>query len=268
MSNTSSSQSVTPVGGTQSGSPSSQGGGLHYLRKCHRVAILIDGEWFRKELESCFLPTSTRKAIAAAKRNGTNPPTNPIPNGITAEILYRNSLKVLHPREEECFRIFYYDALPFLGKVANPIDQSETDYAASAVATARKRFFLELSEMELVAVRNGDCRARGWKIKDSILRQRIQSGQNTITLNATDISHTFEQKGVDMRIGMDVATLSLKRIVDRIIILSGDTDLIPAMKLARREGLQVGIGYVAKAKPHATLVEDSDFVRRVQPTLK
>ena len=33
-----------------------------------------------------------------------------------------------------------------------------------------------------------------------------------------------------MRIGMEAATLSLKRIVDRIIILSGDTDLIPALE--------------------------------------
>lgn len=39
--------------------------------------------------------------------------------------------------------------------------------------------------------------------------------------------------------GIDVATLSLKRIVDRIILISGDTDMILAMKLARREGVQV-----------------------------
>jgi uncharacterized LabA/DUF88 family protein len=78
-------------------------------------------------------------------------------------------------------------------------------------------------------------------------------------------SANFEQKGVDMRIGIDVATLSLKKVVDRIILFSGDTDMIPAMKLARREGLQV---FVVKLDPWPlkhNLIEDSDGVRVLTP---
>jgi uncharacterized LabA/DUF88 family protein len=77
----------------------------------------------------------------------------------------------------------------------------------------------------------------------------------------------FEQKGVDMRIGIDVATLCLKRLVDRIILFSGDADMIPALKLARREGLQV---YVVKMYPWPlkhTLIEDSDGLRTITPIL-
>jgi uncharacterized LabA/DUF88 family protein len=42
-----------------------------------------------------------------------------------------------------------------------------------------------------------------------------------------------------MRIGLDIASLALKRLVSTIVVVSGDSDLVPAMKLARREGLRV-----------------------------
>lgn len=46
-------------------------------------------------------------------------------------------------------------------------------------------------------------------------------------------------KRVDMKIGLDVAWLASKGIVDRIILVTADTDFVPAMKFARREGVQV-----------------------------
>ena len=45
------------------------------------------------------------------------------------------------------------------------------------------------------------------------------------------------QKGVDMRIGVDMTSLALKKQVDQIILISGDSDFVPAAKLARREGI-------------------------------
>lgn len=40
-----------------------------------------------------------------------------------------------------------------------------------------------------------------------------------------------------MKIGMDIASLSYKRQVDQIVLIAGDSDFVPAAKLARREGL-------------------------------
>ena len=40
-----------------------------------------------------------------------------------------------------------------------------------------------------------------------------------------------------MRIGLDIASLAFKQQVDRIILISGDSDFVPAAKLARREGI-------------------------------
>ena len=40
-----------------------------------------------------------------------------------------------------------------------------------------------------------------------------------------------------MKIGIDIASLSYKHQVDQIILISGDSDFVPAAKLARREGI-------------------------------
>lgn len=40
-----------------------------------------------------------------------------------------------------------------------------------------------------------------------------------------------------MRIGIDIASLAYKHLVSQIILISGDSDFVPAAKLARREGI-------------------------------
>lgn len=40
-----------------------------------------------------------------------------------------------------------------------------------------------------------------------------------------------------MRIGLDIASLAYKKQTDQIILIAGDSDFVPAAKLARREGI-------------------------------
>ena len=40
-----------------------------------------------------------------------------------------------------------------------------------------------------------------------------------------------------MKIGIDIASLAYKKQVDRIVLIAGDSDFVPASKLARREGI-------------------------------
>lgn len=40
-----------------------------------------------------------------------------------------------------------------------------------------------------------------------------------------------------MRIGLDIALLAQKKLVERIILIAGDSDFVPAAKHARREGI-------------------------------
>lgn len=56
-------------------------------------------------------------------------------------------------------------------------------------------------------------------------------------LKDADFELSVRQKGVDMKIGIDIATLAYKRLVDQIVLISGDSDFVPAAKLARREGV-------------------------------
>ncbi|MDO8694762.1 MAG: NYN domain-containing protein, partial [Sheuella sp.] len=53
-----------------------------------------------------------------------------------------------------------------------------------------------------------------------------------------DISLGLRQKGVDMRIAVDIASLTLKKQVGTIVLVTGDSDFVPAAKLARREGIE------------------------------
>lgn len=47
------------------------------------------------------------------------------------------------------------------------------------------------------------------------------------------------QKGVDIRTGLDIARIAVKRIVDIIVLVTGDSDFVPVMKFARTEGIKV-----------------------------
>lgn len=40
-----------------------------------------------------------------------------------------------------------------------------------------------------------------------------------------------------MKIGLDIASITLKKQVNQIILIAGYSDFVPAAKLARREGI-------------------------------
>lgn len=211
-----------------------------------KAAILVDGEWFRRSLEIAL--------------------RGQLPHGVTAEVLYKNSLLAL-ASDEELFRLFFYDCPPYQGKETNPIDKSTIDFKSTKAFQSRNLFLSQLKAKDFVALRLGHARSRGWTLRDGYIRNAIK-GPTPSSVQAGDVFLALEQKGVDMRIGIDVATLALKRIVERVILLSGDTDMIPAMKLARREGVQVVLAEVAAApgtRISNRLDEDADLCRTITP---
>jgi uncharacterized LabA/DUF88 family protein len=208
-----------------------------------KTAILIDGGWFSKGLGKILTLQNGWPSAAQVIKNAT----------------------AALAADEELFRIFYYDCEPFEREVTNPVDGSKINYQSMPAYSARKSFFFDLGQTGFVALRRGELKARGWEFSGNYRKSLIHGAVHAAP-QAGDVYPNFEQKGVDMRIGIDVATLSLKRIVERIILCSGDTDMIPAIKLARREGLQV---FVVKLDPWPlkhNIIEDSDGVRVVTPT--
>ena len=68
-----------------------------------------------------------------------------------------------------------------------------------------------------------------------------------------------------MRLGLDVAAMAFKRQVKQIVLVAADSDFVPAVKLARREGIDVILdpmgGHAAK-----DLIAHVDGVRDIPRT--
>lgn len=93
-----------------------------------------------------------------------------------------------------------------------------------------------------------------------------------VKLRLGRLSYGGEQKGVDLRIGLDLATHSRNRIVDIIYLLSGDDDLTEAVEEAQHLGAQVIVLAVPdkEGKPNGVskhLWREADDVQLVDPAL-
>ena len=142
------------------------------------------------------------------------------------------------------YRIFYYTAGPSKKEMKNPIDGSPVNLKTTA------KYYSELidkleNEPDF-AVRRGQLAVKGWKIKPEFLK-KLGSTRQIPQIGKYDIKPNVQQKGVDIMIGIDMATLAIKRLVSTVVIVSGDFDLVPAMKLARTEGLRVYLATLDQA---------------------
>jgi len=77
----------------------------------------------------------------------------------------------------------------------------------------------------------------GWIIKPEQTKNLLNGVIKISDLQENDVVYEVRQKGVDMKIGLDIASLAYKKLVDQIILIAGDSDFVPAAKLARREGI-------------------------------
>lgn len=139
---------------------------------------------------------------------------------------------------QSLYRVFYYDGMPRKTRESNPLVASDSPVQSDSY-DRRVSLFKELREACFVAVRLGTVVWRGWNIHPNKLSKAKKSGDASINVSAKDITPDIQQKGVDMRIGIDIASISLKRYADVIVFVGGDSDFIPALKFARTEGRQV-----------------------------
>lgn len=153
---------------------------------------------------------------------------------------------------EYLLRVFYYDSPQFRGKVTLPVSGGQTSFTSS------DQWMRDLAKLERFAVRRGSIGFRGWQPKTIPIAPAAP-------LTDADFRPIFEQKGVDMRIGLDIAAFADRRSVDRIVLVSGDTDMVPAMKHARKAGLEVVMCQIPPpAKTlHDELIGHADSVRLV-----
>ena len=149
-----------------------------------------------------------------------------------------------HPVEdpgaiEHLHRIFFYDCPPLSKKIEHPLTGKQIDFSKSDRAVWRKSFHEELKKKRKVALRLGclDDTNFAWAVSNDTVKQLCKKRISVDDLTENDITLNVKQKGVDMRIGLDIASVSYKKQASKIVLISGDSDFVPAAKLARREGL-------------------------------
>ena len=110
----------------------------------------------------------------------------------------------------DLLRTYFYDSLPYQ---SNPPSDEE------ALRFSRKRrFFSALERLPNYTVRQGRLMYRG----DDAQGRPI-----------------FQQKRVDLMLGLDIAGLAAKQQITHAAVLSGDSDLLPAVGAAQQEGVVV-----------------------------
>jgi uncharacterized LabA/DUF88 family protein len=244
--------------------------GLSFLgrhMRIRRIAVLIDGGYFLKRLPKLVEPQfrTTAQQVADTARHLCKRHVQRLAHldpDQDAEGLWLDHV----------YRLFYYDAAPYDGVSHHPILNRRIEFGKSEVAAFRRALFSELRHKRKFALRLGHVtKESDWHLSPRLTRQVLKIGKwvehiDTALLQGPngrlsalgeadtrelrefiaawrevserDVSFGLRQKGVDMRIGLDIASMTLKHQVDTLVLVTGDSDFVPAAKLARREGVE------------------------------
>ena len=192
------------------------------------VAILVDGDFYLKQHRKYFKQTDAEQVAKDLLSH-------------CLKHIYNKQTQQEYDRESErLYRIFFYDCPPVQKKIHHPLTDNLIDFSKSNTATFRSKLHKQLKQTRNLALRLGilDEKNARWKIKDPKKERKFIAGKLTENLIESDVVYYAQQKNVDMKIGLDIASMSYKRIVDKIVLISGDSDFVPAAKLARREGIE------------------------------
>jgi uncharacterized LabA/DUF88 family protein len=196
-----------------------------------KTIILIDGGFFKQKL------WQTNKTFTTA-------------NDITALV---DKICNNHCPTNDLVRIYYYDCAPLSGNVEHFVSKTPLDLSSQPLYKANMHLLKSLKRTDYYAVREGKLQFRGWQLKKASI------GKDPSTLSDSDYKLDITQKGVDIKIGLDIVWIAFEHIAERILVVTGDSDMVPALKLARRNGIQVflftlGHGVTEDLKDHADVL--------------
>ncbi|MCD8292871.1 MAG: NYN domain-containing protein [Prevotellaceae bacterium] len=206
-----------------------------------KIAVLIDGGFFVKRFNHLY--NKDRKASGKE----------------VADMLYTMAMDHVGSKNT-LYRIFYYDCYPIAKKVHNPITGKAVDFSKTPEYEFKMDLLNALKKKRKVALRMGDLKDNNkWQIYPRKLKELFKGETSFPDLCEEDVYLDIRQKGIDMKIGVDIASLALKHFVDTIVLFAGDSDFVPASKLARREGVDFILDPM-KANVDSQLFEHVDGV--------
>jgi uncharacterized LabA/DUF88 family protein len=143
-------------------------------------------------------------------------------------------------KPDELLRTYYYHCLPYMSPVPTP--EEEERYAG------KQRFFSALNRLNRFEVREGKLEYRGTD---------RESGRPI-----------FEQKRVDIYLGVDLMMLATKQRIHRAVLITGDSDFLPAIRAAKNEGVLIHLFHgTGPQQPHRDLWEEVDDRTVITPDL-
>lgn len=186
------------------------------------TAILVDGGFYRKQARILFGEKSPKERAEEL-----------------TSYCRRHLRSDFEGESKRLYRIFYYDCPPSEKTIYNPLTQRSVNLGKSAQYIWTKNFFNELAHQRKLALRMGELleSKAGYTLTNSAFKKLLRKEISIDDLTENDLNLDIQQKGVDMRIGLDIASLAYKKLVDQIILIAGDSDFVPAAKHARREGI-------------------------------
>lgn len=199
-----------------------------------KIAFLIDGSFFLNRLQ--FF----KRKYYSSKPDLTSEQIVLVIQQIIKKHLF-NCPKNIY---QHTYRIFYYDSPPLTIKVHLPLlNQGEThkrvlDFAKDKKNIQRSEILERLKKQPKFALRLGSIKhEKQWKLKDTTLNKLLREEISFEQLSNDDFYYEMRQKGVDIKLGIDISTLAQQKLVNKIILIAGDSDFVPAAKLARIHGI-------------------------------
>ncbi|HEB9432563.1 TPA: NYN domain-containing protein [Campylobacter coli] len=222
-----------------------------------KVAILVDGNFFIKRHKAYFRTFLKKKDY------------DPSPKELV-KALQMHCLKHIDKEKEELYRIFFYDCKPLTKKTHYPLSKKPLDCSKTKAYQEKMELHNYLVSTPCLALRLGylDEQNASWILKDEEKRKQLLNGKICVKqLSDDDYQYYAKQKGVDIKIGIDITTLALKKLVQKIVLISGDSDFVPASKLARTEGLLFTLDPMGNAIKE-NLQEHIDYLKTTLPHFK
>lgn len=184
-----------------------------------KTAILIDGAFYRKQANQLF---GKKTAIDRANE------------------LFKYCMMHLEGEKKtrELYRIFYYDCPPLDKNIYHPLLKEDVNFEQSELYSWMNKFLKELTKKRKFALRLGRLSEQAsYTLRPQVVKDLFDKKITLEDLEEDNFMLDIKQKGVDMRIGLDISSMAFKKQVDQIILIAGDSDFVPAAKQARREGI-------------------------------